>query len=161
MDRVYHMRRTEREILDASELLSIMSGAKFMTIAMCSGEEPYLVTVNHVCDPATKSIYFHCAKVGKKVDFLNANPRVCGEVMEDRGYVQGECDYDYRSVHFRGRASPVNDISEKRKALNLMMEKLEKNPEEAKKRFINNDSLAKVIIYRIAIESMTGKMRVP
>jgi len=160
-DRVYHMHKTEREILDESEFLSIMSGAKYMTIAMCRDGEPYLVTVNHVCDPDAKSVYFHCAKAGKKVDFLKSNPMVCGEMMEDRGYVEGKCDYDYRSVHFYGKATLVTDIVEKRKSLDLMIEKLEKNPEEAKKRFIGQSSLMNVMIFRIDIESMTGKMRVP
>lgn len=158
---VYHMRRKEREIVDKSEFFSIMSSAKFMTIAMCKDNTPYLVTVNHVCDQDAKAIYFHCAKAGKKMDFLNANPRVCGEVLEDRGYVVGECDYDYRSVHFSGKASMVADLSEKKKALNLMIEKLEKDPEEAKKAFIDQSSLKTVAIFRIDIESMTGKMRVP
>jgi len=158
-EQAYHIRRKEREIHDRSEHLSILSMAKFMTIAMSKGDEPYLVTVNHVCDPESKSIYFHCAKAGKKVDFLKQNPRVCGEAIEDRGYVEGACDYDYRSVHFYGKASEVTHIEEKRHALELMIEKLEKDPDEAKKEFIDQSSLVKVMIYRIDVESMTGKMR--
>lgn len=158
---IYHMRRKEREIHDRAEFFSVMSTAKYITVAMCSGDEPYLVTVNHVCDPDAKAVYFHCARAGKKADFLQKNPRVCCEAMEDRGYVEGECDYDYKSIHFYGRASKVSDISEKRHALNLMIEKLEKNPEDAKKEFIDQSSLETVMIYRIDIESMSGKMRVP
>jgi nitroimidazol reductase NimA-like FMN-containing flavoprotein (pyridoxamine 5'-phosphate oxidase superfamily) len=158
---VYHMRRTEREIHDRAEFFSIMSNAKYITLAMCDGSEPYLITVNHVCDRDAEAVYFHCARAGKKVDYLNKNPRVCCEAIEDRGYVEGACDYDYRSVHFYGKAAQVSDIAEKRRALNLLIEKLEKDPESAKKEFIDQSTLANVMIFRIDIESMTGKMRVP
>jgi nitroimidazol reductase NimA-like FMN-containing flavoprotein (pyridoxamine 5'-phosphate oxidase superfamily) len=151
--RVYHMRRIEREIHDRAELLSIMSNARYITLAMCDRNEPYLVTVNHVFAPRAKAVYFHCARDGKKVAFLSKNPRVCGEAIEDRGYVEGECDYDYRSVHFYGKAAHVRDITEKRHALNLLIEKLEKDPESAKKEFIGRSSLAKVKVFRPTVPS--------
>ena len=131
-----------------------------MTIAMCKDNLPYLVTVNHACSPDGKVIYYHCAKAGKKVDYIGANPQVWGQVIEDRGYVEGKCDYDYRSVMFGGRASLVAGLVEKKKALNLMIEKLEKEPEGANKRVIDKSSLDKVAIYKIRIESMSGKKRV-
>jgi nitroimidazol reductase NimA-like FMN-containing flavoprotein (pyridoxamine 5'-phosphate oxidase superfamily) len=157
---VYHVRRKEKEIVDKSELLSILSSAKFMTIAMCKDNSPYLVTVNHACSPDGRTVYFHCAKAGKKMDYISANPQVWGQVIEDRGYVEGKCDYDYRSVMFGGKASLVAGVSEKKKALKLMIDKLERGPEDAKRRFIDQSSLDKVAIYKIRIESMSGKKKV-
>lgn len=159
VDSVYHIRRKEKEIHDRSELLHVLSKADYVTVAMCKENEPYLVTVNHSFDPKANAVYFHCASVGKKIDFLRDNPRVCGEAIEDRGYVEGKCDYDYRSVHFYGQANQVDDLLEKRHALNLMIDKLEKAPEPSKKDFIDQDSLVKIVIFRIDIDSMTGKKR--
>ena len=51
--------------------------------------------------------------------------------------------------------------AEKRKALNLMIEKLEKNPAAAKKKFIKESSLSKVLTVRIDVTEMAGKSNVP
>lgn len=156
----YHMRLRGREITDQDEMRSILSTHDFVTLAMCKDNSPYLVTVNHVYDPESNCVYFHCANAGKKLDYLDANPVVWGQALEDRGYVEGECDYDYRTVQFKGKARPVTDLSEKRRALEMMIEKMEESPEQAKKKFIKASSLDKVSVYRIDIEHMSGKKRV-
>ena len=50
---------------------------------------------------------------------LRANPRVWGQVIEDRGYLPGQCAHAYRSVMFEARAEFVTDLQEKRRALAL------------------------------------------
>jgi len=157
--RRYHIRRSEKAISSAEEMVGIIRGQPYMTIAMCSDGEPYLVTVNHAYDADKNSLYFHCAPEGRKVDVLRANPRVWGQVLEDRGYVRGECDYDYRCVEFEGRAVMVTDEDERRRALELLIEKLEEAPDDAKKRHMAEPSLGKVAVFRIDIRSMTGKER--
>ena len=72
------IRRKEKTIEDAAELRAILREAKHVTLAMCRDGEPYLVTVNHGFDPERRCLYFHCAREGKKVDILRANPRVWG-----------------------------------------------------------------------------------
>ena len=41
---------------------------------------------------------------------LRANPSVWGQVIEDRGYLPGQCSHAYRSVMFEARAEFVTDL---------------------------------------------------
>ena len=161
--KTYHMRRKEREIGAKAKMRMILAERPFITIAMCRADEPYLVTVNHALDPGTDRLYFHCAQVGKKIDFLEKNPNVYAQAVEDRGYVKDKCDYDYATVNISGRASKVDSDEEKFRALDLLLEKLEPeiDADDARKKFVKGSSLGKVSIYRIDISSMTGKTRVP
>lgn len=153
----YHMRRQELEMKSKRAMREILAGQECMTIAMCKGKEPYLVTVTYSYDARSQSLYFHCAPAGKKIDYLKANPIVWGQVLEDLGYVTGECEHSYRTVMFRGRAEFITDIKEKRRALGLMIDKLEEKPSEARKRLITLSSLEKASIVRIRVLELSGK----
>lgn len=157
----YHLRLKDREMRGKREILEVIMNEDYMTIAMCRGEEPYLATVNHAYERELNCLYFHCAGEGKKVDYLKANPIVWVQILEDRGYVQGKCDYDYRTVQIKGRANRVTDLGEKRRALGLLIEKLESDPEPSKKRLLTVKSIRRVAVFRVDIESMTGKRRMP
>ncbi len=157
----YHMRRTELEIKSESKMLEIIRGRDFLTLAMSLADRPYLVSLNYSFDPVMRCFYFHCARTGRKIDMLSSNPFVWGQVVEDLGYVEGECEYGYRSVMFEGKVSFIDDVAEKRRALELMIEGYERNPEEAKKRIIGEDSLEKVCVGKIQVLSMTGKESIP
>jgi len=64
------MRRKEKKIIDRNEMITILEQVKYITIAMCKNDEPYLVTLSHGYDRANHCIYFHCAKEGKKIGIL-------------------------------------------------------------------------------------------
>lgn len=141
------------------ELLEILAKECVMTLAMCKGGHPYLVSLDYAYDPKRRSLYFHCASEGKKVDYLKANKSVWGQVVEDNGLIPGKCDHAFRSVHFGGEAVPVTGIAEKRRALEVMIEKMVDHPAKAKKRLTDADSVRKVAIYRVKVREMTGKKR--
>lgn len=136
----------------------IIQSQSYMTMAMGHRAEPYPVTLNHSYDMPSNSPYSQCASEGKKLSFLSANPRAGGQVLEDRGYVEGGCDY--RCVEFEGRASRVADAVEKRKALELRIDKLETCPDEAERKHLTRSSTEEVAIFRVDIVSMIGKKRV-
>lgn len=156
----YHIRRQELEIKSKKKMQEILSGQECMTIAMCKGKEPYLVTVTYAYDARDQSFYFHCAPVGKKIDYLKANPIVWGQVLEDLGYVTGECEHNYRTVMFRGKAEFITDVKDKRRALGLMIDKLEKKPSEARKRLITQSTIEKASIVRIGVGRLSGKQSI-
>lgn len=160
---VYHMQRKDREIKDERAIEDLVAKRPFVTIALCKDDEPYIVTVNHAYDPSSKSLYFHCANTGKKLDMLESNPHVIAQVLDDRGYVRDECDYDYFTVNLEGVARKVVSDKEKIHALDLLLGKFEPglDAEDARKKFIKQSSFGRVAIYRIDVSSMTGKMRVP
>jgi hypothetical protein len=153
----YHMRRQELEINSKKKMREVIAGQECMTIAMCKGKEPYLVTVTYSYDARDQCFYFHCAPDGKKIDYLKANPIVWGQVLEDLGYVTGECEHNYRTVMFKGKAMFVTDMKEKRRALGLMIDKLEDKPSEARKRLVTQSSLEKALIVRVRVLELSGK----
>lgn len=160
----YHMRRNELEIKSESKMFDIIRGQRYLTLAMCRDDRPYLVSLNYGFDPVLRCFYFHCARTGKKIDILSANPFVWGQIIEDLGYVEGECEYNYRSVAFEGKVTFLDEVSDKRRALEMMIEGYERDAEDAedvKRSIIGTSSLDKVCVGRIQILSMTGKESLP
>lgn len=160
MEGYHQLRRKEKEIRDRAEMQAILAGTQYVTVAMCRDDEPYLVTLSHGYDGERNAIYFHCAKEGKKMEFLKANDRVWGQVILDRGYSQGRCDHLFESVQFSGRACFVEDAEEKRRALGVMIRQLEREPGKVLTEQVNDASVERVCIGRIDIEFMSGKRSV-
>ena len=151
----FHVRRKDREITDSTILKTVLKSTKYVTIALCMGEEPYLVSLSHGYDEKQNCLYFHCAPDGKKLVFWAANNSVWGQAVLDYGVTE-ECDYAYTSVHFKGKVSLIEDLSEKRHAIEVLVRQLSENP-EAKLSKIKLEKLAKTTMGRIDISHMTGK----
>jgi nitroimidazol reductase NimA-like FMN-containing flavoprotein (pyridoxamine 5'-phosphate oxidase superfamily) len=151
------MRRKERAVTDPKAIRAVLREAEYVTIAMFADGEPYLATVSHGYDEERSCIYFHCAREGKKVEILRANNLVWGQALVDGGYQQGKCSHFYRTTQFRGRVTFIEDLSEKEHALELMIKKLDNDPEMVIKEQMTADSVKKVLIGRIDIDFMSSK----
>jgi nitroimidazol reductase NimA-like FMN-containing flavoprotein (pyridoxamine 5'-phosphate oxidase superfamily) len=154
---MHEIKRKEKAITDYNHMKKILQQTKYITIAMCDNNEPYLITLSHGYDPEKNIIYFHCASEGKKIDILNKNNIVWGQALTDKGYVKGKCDHLWATVMFRGTVSFIVDADEKRHALEVMIKQLEQNPEQVMKKQITEKSLKRVNIGRIDIVYMSGK----
>ena len=155
----YHLRRTDKKINDLKEIQKIIQNQDFLTLALCKDNTPYIVSLNYGYDANTSCFYFHCAKEGKKIDFLEANPEVYGQILEQLKYKEGECAYAYRSVQFEGTVSFLQDTNEKKQALNLLIDSIE-NPElinKTKQKFVTTSATEKVHIGKISIKEISGK----
>lgn len=144
-------------ISEQTELLEMIREQNFFTLALCNDQEPYIVSMNYAYDEAENCFYFHCAPEGKKMDYLKSNPVVWGQILEDRGYLTGECDHNYRTLQFKGKVEFLQNVEEIRSALMLMIDQLEENPEPIKKRFIEASSFDFVAVGKINVEGMSGK----
>jgi hypothetical protein len=150
------MRRSDKEITDRATLERILKTTQYITVAMTKDNEPYLVSLSHGYDDKQHCIYFHCAKEGKKLDYLQANPTVWGQALIDEGYCQGECDHRYATVMFKGNVTFIEDREQKWRALSAMTRQLDENAEELIYRR-EQEGVDSAIIGRIDIEYMTGK----
>jgi nitroimidazol reductase NimA-like FMN-containing flavoprotein (pyridoxamine 5'-phosphate oxidase superfamily) len=151
------VRRKEQSIDDEGEMIAILRRVKHVTMAMCRGDEPYLVTVSHGYDEDRRAVYFHCGQEGRKVDILRANPVVWGQALEDPGYVEGDCDQPYATTQFRGIVVFIDDLEEKRHALETIVGQLESEPGPVLDKHVTEDTLERVNIGRVDIEYMSGK----
>lgn len=93
-------------------------------LAMCREGEPYMVPLSFVYHEGR--IFFHGSTSGKKMDFINANPRVCF-VVDESELVPGpdpcKLHFNFRSTLANGTARVVNDIEGQVEALRLLAEK--------------------------------------
>ncbi|OYT28149.1 hypothetical protein B6U98_05470 [Thermoplasmatales archaeon ex4572_165] len=151
------MRRKEKEIQDKSKIIEILKITKYLTIAMCKDNIPYLVTLTRGYDSKRNSIYFHCAKEGKKIDILKENNVVWGQALIDNGYVEGKCDHLYATAQFMGTVTFICDQKEKQHALDTMIRQQEKVPEKVIKKQMTEEAVNKVNIGRIDIMYLSGK----
>ncbi|MGD6933709.1 MAG: pyridoxamine 5'-phosphate oxidase family protein [Candidatus Bathyarchaeia archaeon] len=151
----FHVRRKEREITDQAEMRSVLKAAKYVTVALCMSNEPYLVSLSHGYDEAKNCLYFHCAPEGKKLVYLQANNRVWGQAVLDYG-VTDECDYAYTSVQFSGVMSLIKDLDEKKHGIEMLVRQVSLNPEEKLSK-IKPEKLAKTTMGKIDIGYLSGK----
>ncbi len=148
------MHRKEREITDNAEIERIIKEASICRIGLVDGDEPYIVPV---CFGYEKNaLYFHGALVGRKVEVIRKNNRVCFEMDTDVAMVSaGEpCGWatKYRSVIGVGRACILQSDEEKTHGLKVIMRQYsEKDFNFPKER------LDSVLVVRIDVESIIGK----
>lgn len=121
------MQRPDRKIHDFNELKEIVQKADVCRIAFATDGTPYIVTLSFGYEwKEHLIIYFHGAKKGKKIDLLKKNNLVCFEMdIEHEIIKEGKaCDWGmkYRSIVGMGRLKIVEDIEEKRKGLDLIMD---------------------------------------
>jgi uncharacterized protein len=151
----FHVRRKEREITDQDEMRQVLKNTKYITVALCMNNEPYLVALNHGYDQTRNCLYFHCAPEGKKLVYAQENPKVWGQAVQDFG-VTDECDYAYTSVHFSGKLSLISDPTEKHHALEILVRQVAINP-ESKLAKIKPEKIEKTTLGRIDITYLSGK----
>ncbi len=149
------MRRKEREVKDQRIIDSVIRDADVCRLGMCSQDEPYIVPM---CFGRTgNSIFFHCAKEGKKMDFIRKNSRVCFEI-EGKASIAREstpCKWsiEYISVIGFGRASIVEDADERKSALAAI---LDHYGGEGPYKF-EEKAFGKTAIIKVEMEEMTCK----
>ena len=132
-----------------------MKNALVCRLAFVDDDRPYIVPVNFVsCE---SHLYFHSAKSGKKIDILRKNNKVCFEMELDIEIIKGEepCVWGmkYLSVIGIGRASFIEDSEEKKKVLDLLMEKYD----GAGLFSYDEKILEKVLVIDVKIEELSGK----
>ena len=148
------MRRKEKEVVDREEIESIIKKADVCRLGLSDNNIPYIVPLNF--GYRDNCLYFHTPRVGKKIDMIKTNNRVCFELDIDHEVVKAEnpCDWNmkYRCVIGYGRAFLLEDIDEKRLALDIIVEHYSGRVNEYKEKLV--DHLA---VIKVQIETMTGK----
>ena len=153
------MRRHDREITDRGEMIDILAGGSVCRLAFNDTDYPYIVPLNYGLDIKDDSVtlYFHSAKVGKKIEMIRRNRKASFEV--DCGHTlvlehsTGNCTMNYESVIGHGVIEFVPD-NEKLDALKILMKhyRHEDFP-------FNEDIVPQTEVFRLKVSDMTGKRR--
>jgi nitroimidazol reductase NimA-like FMN-containing flavoprotein (pyridoxamine 5'-phosphate oxidase superfamily) len=143
---------------DACEFLAGQAEGR---LATCNGAgEPYITPLNYLYREG--KLYFHSRLIGKKLDNIAGNSRVCFEasavekitVSNDRPCA---CSTRYTSVLAFGAARLISDDAEKTVLLNLLVEKYAGGkPFEP----VQEKHAADCAVVEIRIDEISGKMNV-
>lgn len=121
------MRRKDRQVTELADICAIMKRCEVCRLGMSDDGKPYVVPMSfgYEFDGSALTLYFHCAKEGKKLDILRKNPFVCFEMDRGHALIKGvrACDYSYQyeSVIGFGQAVFVEEHQEKQYAFRKIM----------------------------------------
>ena len=148
------MRRKDREITDMALIEDIIRNSLVCRLGLSRNDQPYVVPLCFAY--SDKTLYFHSAGDGMKLEILQQNPNVCVEFDIDQEVIQGDkpCKWSmkYRSVIGFGKGFLVENFEEKRKGLDAIM----KHYSGRSFQFVEPE-IESTCIIRVEIESMTGK----
>ena len=148
------MRRKEKEIIDKSQIESIIRKSMVCRLGLADNGTPYVVPLCFGYDNG--ALFFHSAKEGRKIEILKKNNQVCFEfdIAPEVKAGKTACAWGmkYRSVIGFGKASFIEDPAERRKALDVIMRQYADGDFE-----YSDKSFEKALMIKVEIESMTGK----
>ena len=88
--------RRSRQLLTPEQAWALLEKGSYGVLAVQGdGGWPYAVPLNYAC--CGRSIYFHCAKAGHKLDALRAHPKVCFTVVDKSDIVSSEFTTYFRT----------------------------------------------------------------
>jgi nitroimidazol reductase NimA-like FMN-containing flavoprotein (pyridoxamine 5'-phosphate oxidase superfamily) len=153
------MRRKDREITDRTEIDALLGGTKVCRVAFAVAGEPYVVPLSHGYDPEANAIFFHTARAGKKIECIEANPRVCFEVEGRVEVKEGDeraCSWGirYESVIGFGTIAELVSPGEKDRALACLADQ---QAGRSMKWTTDEKAASGTRVWRLDIEAMTGK----
>ena len=150
------MRRRERELTSA-EAWALFAQAEFGVLATVGYDGwPYAVPVNHVL--VDGALFLHSATEGHKLDNLAGDARVSYCVVTQAEVLPEELSTRYQSAIVFGRAVQVHDQAARVAALQAIGQRFAaQHPEKVREEIAKN--LARVTVFRIEIERITGKAR--
>lgn len=152
------MRKSDREIKDFGEICALLERCQTMRLAMYDDDYPYIVPLSYGFEGINGKItlYFHCAKEGKKADLLRRNGRICVETDVLNGYTDTghSVTADYESFIGFGRACEVHG-DELVHGLELLLEHCNIHGYSARE----CAERVNVSVWAIELDGFTGKKR--
>jgi nitroimidazol reductase NimA-like FMN-containing flavoprotein (pyridoxamine 5'-phosphate oxidase superfamily) len=138
--------------LTPTECRDVLSRANVARLACSRAEQPYVVPVSFAYDPESNCL-FSFSTIGKKVNWMRENPKVCVEVEDvaDR--------FHWTTVVIVGRYDEIGDLPEhkdvRQRALDLFAQRAEWWLPGAAK--LSPHEHPDVVVYRIHVDNMTGR----
>jgi len=148
------MRRTDKEITEQKAMDEIMKKAQVCRLGVSYESMVYIIPMSF--GYVDRVLYFHSGAEGLKLLILKENPKACFEVDIDTEVIPSEhgCNWSmrYQSVIGFGEVEFIEDLEEKRKALQIIMQQY---GEDLK--MVEDVELSGITIFKLVVSSMTGK----
>lgn len=149
------MRRAKNEISDPVIIEQLLKKASVCHLGLSDDGLPYVVPMNYGYSGGC--FYLHSANEGRKLDILSRNNQVCIEVVIEYSIESADvpCSWttNYTSIIGFGRAHVLEDLEEKEKALNCLMQAYTGTPVHA----FSAQSMKRVCVIRVDIDDIRAK----
>lgn len=117
---------------------------------------PYAVPLDFYYDEGEQTIYFHCAKVGHKIDAIKARDKVCFTTWNTGFQKENDWVWNVTSVIAFGRAELIADAAQTEEEVRKLAMKYYPTEEEVDAEM--EKAIARVQLLALHIEHMTGKL---
>jgi len=149
------MIRKDKEITDVNLISEIIKNSHVCRLGLSKDNNPYIVPVSFGFNE--DEIYFHTAKKGKKIDYINSNNKVCFEFECGVKVMPGtnsacEWTFSFQSVIGYGK---IYELKEKKQKAEGLMRIIEQYSD--KKWEYNDKNLNLIRVWKIVIEKISGK----
>ena len=147
--------RRKKQLLSEAETIGILRSCTSGVLAVTGDNDyPYAVPLSYAYKD--RKLFFHFAKSGHKIDGIEKNNKVSFCVIERDDVIQKTLTTHFRSAIVFGRARILTEDSEKRFALECLVEKYSPDYFSEGQSAIESD-WENVCVAEINIEHMTGK----
>jgi nitroimidazol reductase NimA-like FMN-containing flavoprotein (pyridoxamine 5'-phosphate oxidase superfamily) len=148
------MRRKKQRLSEAETMEILKSGTAGVLATTGDNGYPYAVPLSYAYKD--NKLFFHFAKAGHKLDGIQRNDKVTFCVIDKDEVIQKTFTTHFRSVIVFGRARLLTEDSEKRHALECLVEKYSPDYMAEGQGEIERE-WSKVCVAEVRIEHMTGK----
>lgn len=149
------MRRSDKEVTDPGLISRIIGNSQVCRLGLAKDNVPYILPVAFGYDGA--ALYIHTAKAGRKIEFIQANSRVCFEfehAISLKPHRHTPCDwsFSFQTVIGYGTIRELTAPAEISAGLNLIMRQY-----SHRDWIFSEEKISALRVWKIAIESLTGK----
>ena len=146
---------------DKAGVEDVLKEAKVIRLAMCRDGKPYVVPMNFGYQDGV--LYLHSAPRGTKFEILRSNPDVCFEADIEVEITTNEipCKWGakYRSVIGFGKAGFIEDVEEKKTALEVLMSHYGGSFMEFAHSGKAQEAMDRIVVIKVPVDSVTLKER--
>lgn len=147
--------RRKKQLLSEAETIEILQSCTSGVLAVIGDNDyPYTVPLSYVYKDG--KLFFHFARAGHKLDSILKNSKVSFCVIHTDDVIQKKFTTHFRSAIVFGRARILTEDSEKKYALECLVEKYSPDYMAEAQTEIERD-WNRVCIAEVQIEHMTGK----
>lgn len=154
------VRRQNRILENKDRIEELLHTAEYGFLNLGTDENGYGygIPISYAYDQDTKTLYFHCAPEGQKLDMMKLNNKVSFCVVGVTLPIGSQFTTLYESVIAFGKADIELPDDEKREALRLLVKKYSAGFEDIGEKYMEK-SWGRTATFKIIIEHITAKAK--
>lgn len=150
------MRRSKQQV-SLEECKRILNEEKRCVLALIGDNGyPYAIPMNFYYDGSENRLYFHCARMGHKIDAIRQCDKVCVTVWNKGFKKENDWAWNVTSVVIFGRAELIGDKSVTAEKVRRLAERHYPTSEAIDKEM--DKALNAVQLIAVSVEHITGKL---